>query len=66
MKKACFALLTPLILIVPLASAQKIKSDLNPDYDASALKTFAFAPLNPSDPLSTHLTCSPRSAHNRV
>ncbi len=42
------------LLIASLACAQDVKTSFNPSQNLSALKTYAFAPLSPSDPLSNH------------
>jgi uncharacterized protein DUF4136 len=46
--------LAVLMTVGSLVSAQKIQTDFNPDFDLVALKSFAFAPLSPNDPLSSH------------
>lgn len=43
-----------IIAIAPLMLAQDVKTDFNPAKNLSLLKTYAFAPLSPSDPLSSH------------
>ena len=52
--KDCWLAISFLFAIAPLAISQDAKSDFDPAKDLSALKTYAFAPLSPSDPLSSH------------
>jgi len=42
------------VIVLPIASAQDVKTNFNPAQNLSALKTYSFAPLSPSDPLSSH------------
>lgn len=46
-------LLAVLIVMAQFASAQKVKSDFDHNYKLAGLKSFAFAPLSPEDPLSS-------------
>jgi len=52
-RKALGTLFAFLLLMVPLVSAQKVKSDFDHNYKLAGLKRFAFAPLSPDDPLSS-------------
>ena len=49
-----WVVLALMIMTGSVALPQKIKSDFNPNYNSASLKKFAFAPMNPKDPLSTH------------
>jgi len=48
----CWVLLALLALVGSHALAQKIQSGFDPNYQFTALKTFAFAPLPAEDPLN--------------
>jgi hypothetical protein len=52
--------LAVMIMAGSLVSAQKIETSFNPDYNPMALKKFAFAPLNPNDPLKSHRALAQR------
>ena len=52
-RKALGTLFAFLLLMVPLVSAQKVKSDYDHNYNMARLKRFAFAPLSAEDPLSS-------------
>ena len=46
-------LFTVLVVMAPLTSAQKVKSDYDHNYKLAGLNRFAFAPVSPQDPLSS-------------
>lgn len=50
--KTAWIVLLALIAISTLASAQKIETSIDSDYNFAQLKTFAFSPLNPRDALN--------------